>query len=233
MARGRLQGIKPLEPFVFRTLNISIVLSGVLKPAPKLDEIRRILRAQARYSESREVLPSELEALDRVLPDGGFPKGALSVLTGRAGAGLMSVAARVLARETKRGRAVAWVDADATVYPPALLALGIQLERLLMVRCPKDRGPFAAEQLIGSGAFGVVVASGLDRALTDVRARRLQMATECARVATLLVLEPSLARDLTQAALRLHITRRGNVTKFEVEKARVFNSSPSGHEDLV
>lgn len=182
-------------------------------------EIRALLQAQAPFLAEREGLSSGHDDLDRLL-SGGFPRGGLVVLSGLSGAGRMTVAAGVLAEETRAGRPVAWIDGRGTLYPPALAALGVVPERMLMVRGAKERSVYAAEQIIDSAAFRVVVASGLDGWLTATRARRLQTASEGARVATLLLLEPPAAAQLQNVALRLGLTRRKSAIQIEVEKDR-------------
>ena len=66
----------------------------------------------------------------------------------------------------------------------------------------------------------MVAASGLDHLLTPSRLRRIQTATEGARVCTLLVLEPRAAQRVTTAALKLRLTRRHRGIQVLVEKDR-------------
>lgn len=181
--------------------------------------LRAFLRSKAPFLGLREAIGTGVEGLDQIL-NGGLPKASLTVITGLAGAGRTSLAARVLAARTQQGRPVAWVDGQSLVYPPALDALGVDLERLLMVRAAADKAAFAAEQIIDTGAFEVVVVSGLDQHLTASRARRLQTASEGARVATVIVADPPAADRLQGATLKLHLTRRARHTQIEVTKDR-------------
>ena len=142
------------------------------------------------------------------------------MITGLPGAGRSSLAGRVLAAETQRGRPVAWVDAQRLVYPPALEALGVDLSRLLMVHAKGEKAAFAAEQIIDTQSFGVVVVSGLDAHLNPARARRLQTSSEGAGVATLMVVEPPAAERLPGASMKLHLTRRARHVQVEVSKDR-------------
>lgn len=181
--------------------------------------LRAYLRSKAPFLGHREAIGTGVEGLDQIL-QGGLPKASLTVITGLAGAGRTSLAARVLAAQTQRGRPVAWIDAQALIYPPALDALGVDLSRLLMVRGSPDKATFAAEQIIDTGAFEVVVLSGLDAQLNPARARRLQTASEGARVATVVIAEPAASERLQGATLKLHLTRRARHTQVEVTKDR-------------
>ena len=198
-------------------------MSSVVQTArTDVQALRAYLRAKAPFLGTREGLATGFEGLDQIL-NGGFPKSARTVITGQPGAGRMTLAAQALAEETRRHRPVAWVDAAGLVYPPALEAQGVELSRLLLVQGAAERSAYAAEQIIDTGAFQVVVVSGLDAHLDAARARRLQTASEGARVSTLLVLEPPAAQRVQGAALKLHLTRRAHHIQVEVEKDR------SGH----
>lgn len=155
----------------------------------------------------RPVIGTGIPALDRLLPDHGFPRGGLSVIAGASGAGRMSIAAMLVERETSAGRPVAWIDARGTLYPPALALTGVRLDRVLFVRAPDEvKAVRALNQVVESSVFSVVVATGVDVALTPVRTRRLASASQKAQVSVVMVLEES-AR-LEGAALVLHLSRR-------------------------
>ena len=193
-------------------------MSAAAQPT-NLDEIRALLRKKAPFVGERGGRATGEDALDQLLA-GGFPKGGISVLTGLAGSGRLTIAARLLAEETRACRPVAWIDAKGTLYPPALANLGVQLERVLVVRGAKERSVYAAEQIIGSGAFGVVVATGLDGYLNATRERRLQTATEGTETSTLLVLDPPAAARFAHATMKLSLTRRATNMMVQVEKDR-------------
>jgi len=100
------------------------------------EEIRRIERSPAR----REGwIASGLAEVDAVLPGGGFPKGALSELTGGPASGKTAVALALFAALGPEELA-AYVDGRGELYPPAAAALGVDLARLLVVRPPSARG---------------------------------------------------------------------------------------------
>ena len=187
--------------------------------AQDLSTIRAYLKTHAPFLADREDVSSGSSALDSLLL-GGLPKGSLTVVTGEIGTGRMTLAAQALRQETEAGRPVAWVDAQGMLYPPALALQGVDLERLLLVRQAEERSVYALEQILESGAFGMVAATGLDSWLNPSRLRRIQAATEGARVCTLLVLSPQAAQRVTTAALKLRLTRRHRGIQVVVEKDR-------------
>jgi hypothetical protein len=182
--------------------------------------IRRFLEAKnLRLPGRDDTRPTGFLEIDRLL-EGGIPKNAITVLTGSSGAGRMSLVARMLSLETKAKRPVAWIDGRSTVYPPALQQAGVDLSRMLMVRDVKDRGLYAVEQILESGAFGIVVASGLESNLSPAGLRRVQTATEKNGASTVFLLEPHASAAVTHAMVKLKVVQRVSGTQVEVEKAR-------------
>lgn len=187
--------------------------------APNLAQLREYLRARAPRVDriAGRAIATGDEALDRLL-DGGFPKGAITVVSGVAGAGRMTLAAKLIAHETRSGKPVAWVDAKSTVYPPALAQAGVDLTKVLMVRGAKDRSLYAAEQIASAGAFEVLIASGVDTWLTPVKLRRLQTATEGTGIASILLLDHLTSTAITNAAMKLRLSRKSSGLHLELEK---------------
>jgi recombination protein RecA len=89
-----------------------------------------------------ELQPSGVTELDAVL-GGGFPRGSLVELCGPASSGRTSLAFSLLARATERQEACAFVDISDSLDPISLAAAGVELPRLLWIRCGEtgDRGP--------------------------------------------------------------------------------------------
>ena len=95
-----------------------------------------------------------LDALDAAL-GGGFPRGTVATLEGPPSSGRSTLAARLLAAATRRGRG-ALIGVD--LFPPALAAAGVRLERLLIVpACEPVAAARAADIIVRSGAFTVVI----------------------------------------------------------------------------
>ncbi|WP_035348052.1 recombinase RecA [Edaphobacter aggregans] len=82
----------------------------------------------------RPVAPSGVQAVDELL-DGGFPLGAITELLGPECSGRTSLALSFLARMTQAERVCAWIDVSDALDPESAAAAGVNLSRLLWVRC--------------------------------------------------------------------------------------------------
>src|SRR5947209_11278278 len=89
-----------------------------------------------------ELQSSGVTELDAVL-GGGFPRGALVELCGPASSGRTSLAFSLLAQATELQEACAFVDVSDSLDPVSLAAAGVELPRLLWIRCGEtgDGGP--------------------------------------------------------------------------------------------
>ena len=106
---------------------------------------------------------------------GGLPRGALSEITGPASSGRTGVLLAALAGTTRRDESCALVDASDSFDPASAAAAGVDLDRLLWVRCSEgDRSSLRKNQrrtalgrleqvlkvtdlLLQGGGFGMVV----------------------------------------------------------------------------
>ncbi len=169
---------------------------------------------------SQPVIATGHAALDRELPGGGWPTGALSeVLHDGAGIGEISFLAEALARAAEGGRLIAWVNPPHLPYAPALAQSGIDLRRCLVVR-PKDRDDalWACEQALRSGACGAVLgwlAHGEYAWL-----RRLAMAAEAGRAMAVLFRSSAAERSSTPAHLRVVLERGRDGLEIRIPKRR-------------
>jgi recombination protein RecA len=82
----------------------------------------------------REVMPTGVAAVDEVLR-GGLPVGALTEMVGAECSGRTSLALKFVAEVTKAEKVCAWVDASDALSPESAAACGVDLARLLWVRC--------------------------------------------------------------------------------------------------
>lgn len=82
----------------------------------------------------RPVAVTGIETLDELLK-GGLLVGAISELVGPECSGRTSVALSFLARITQAGKVCAWIDVSNALDPVSAAAAGIDLARLLWVRC--------------------------------------------------------------------------------------------------
>ncbi|WP_313899738.1 RecA family protein [Tunturiibacter lichenicola] len=82
----------------------------------------------------RSTAASGIASLDDALK-GGFPIGALSELSGPECSGRTSLAHSFVARVIESGKIAAWIDVSDTFDAVSAAAAGIDLQRLLWVRC--------------------------------------------------------------------------------------------------
>lgn len=183
-------------------------------------ELESLLRAQgfARALPLRTLLESPgTERLSFGLPSideclgGGVPVGALTEVTGAPSSGRTGAVTALLAQVTSRHETAAYIDALDAFDPASSARRGIDLSRLLWVRCRGriDVAFKAADAVVrGSGARVVVLdlagasVSGLRRipAAAYVRLRR---AVERAPSALLVLADHALAGTAASAAIRL------------------------------
>jgi len=163
-------------------------------------------------------------ALDRLLPGGGWPRGALSeVLVPRAGVGELQLILPLLARLSQAGRRIAFVAPPHVPYAPALLAAGVDLQHCWVVEPQSETDCiWAIEQSLRCPGVGAV-AGWL--AVADERVqRRLQLAAENngdgGGAIGLLMRPPQARRQPSVAALRLAIAPGADGPVVEVLKAR-------------
>ena len=76
---------------------------------------------------------AELDALT-----GGLPRGCLTEICGSASSGRTTLLLAALAAATRRGEFCVVVDASDALDPQSAAAAGVELERLLWVRCGED-----------------------------------------------------------------------------------------------
>jgi recombination protein RecA len=95
---------------------------------------------------SMDLQPSGVAELDAIL-GGGFPRGSLVELYGPISSGRTSLALSVLAQATERQEACAFVDVSDSLDPFSLAAAGVDLPRLLWIRCGETResGPVSKD----------------------------------------------------------------------------------------
>jgi len=83
---------------------------------------------------TRPVAPTGIAAVDDLL-EGGLPVGALTEFVGQECSGRTSLALTFLAQMTRTGNVCAWIDVCDGLDPESAAATGIDLSRLLWVRC--------------------------------------------------------------------------------------------------
>jgi recombination protein RecA len=82
----------------------------------------------------RPVVPTGVVAVDEVL-DGGLPVGVLTEMVGAECTGRTALALSFVAQVTRTEKVCAWVDVSDALSPESAAACGVDLTRLLWVRC--------------------------------------------------------------------------------------------------
>jgi recombination protein RecA len=182
--------------------------------------------------ETEGPLPLHLDwpELAAALPDGGVPRGVVELAAPRSLGGATSLAlAAVRAGQKKSEHAwCAWIDPEDTLHAPGVVAAGVDLARLLVVRPPRALLGKVAVKLVGSGAFEVVAVdvdavpgacAPVGRArggkaregkgwAPELLVRKLALAAEPTGSTVLLITDASLPRSAQwPVALRLELSR--------------------------
>lgn len=90
----------------------------------------------------REVASTGIDEADRLL-NGGLPVGGISEITGPVSSGRTSLVLSFLARRTAESRVCAWVDTSDAFDPESAASNGVDLRRLLWVRCSDVQIPLS------------------------------------------------------------------------------------------
>src|SRR5882724_6194127 len=118
-----------------------------LAALPKLAGVTPASRLEVRASP--EMVSSGIREIDALT--GGLPRGCLSEVCGSASSGRTSVLLAALAAATHREEICALVDATDALDAGSAAAAGVDLERLLWVRCGSGRRtPGARSRTSGS-----------------------------------------------------------------------------------
>jgi recombination protein RecA len=190
-----------------------------------------------------DALPLGIDALDAVLPDQGFARGSVIELAVSGPSALATSIAlhavrsvQLAEKGTPTGAWCAFVDPSSTLYAPGAAALGVDLERLLVVRPSLEALGRTSLKLAESPAFSLIVVDTLGtlgRSLDVSLAawgrivRRLSMAVDGTRRSVLLVTDAREQRSLPlpvaqrielsqpssgKLAVRVAKDRRGRIT---------------------
>lgn len=124
-------------------------VSSAKKPASAESEVARLVPSSIRSTiplvtpasrlemhPAPEMVTSGISALDALA--GGLPRGCLTEICGPVSSGRTSVMLAALAAATRRGEYCALIDASDALDPQSVAAAGIDLDRLLWVRCGEE-----------------------------------------------------------------------------------------------
>ena len=155
------------------------------------EQIVAALQQQMRLAENahhihQEGVTTGIAALDRLLPQGGFTRGTLVEWLGEPGAGASTLALLAAREACREGGVLVAIDRPRRLYPPAAARLGIDLERLVVVR-PQTQADerWAVHQALSCPAVAAVLC--WPEKLDDRTFRRWQLAAERGKSLGLLV----------------------------------------------
>jgi hypothetical protein len=126
-------------------------VSGAKKPAHTESDLAQVVQSTIKNQQSTisltpasrltirpvpEMVTSGIPALDALA--GGLPRGCLTEIYGSSSSGRTSVMLAALAAATRRGEYCALIDASDALDPQSVAAAGIDLDRLLWVRCGEE-----------------------------------------------------------------------------------------------
>ncbi|MFO1399829.1 MAG: hypothetical protein U1F30_01225 [Steroidobacteraceae bacterium] len=151
-------------------------LQGPADRAALLAGLATLCRGTRAAAPGAVAAPSGLAALDAVLPEGGWPRGALTeLLADTPGIGELALLLPALAGLDRAGLAQAWIAPPHLPCAAGLAQGGIDLGRLLLVATRDERETlWAAEQALRCTGLGAVLlwpAAPADRSAAPPAAR--------------------------------------------------------------
>lgn len=186
--------------------------------------------AEEQEQSPERALPTGFDALDAALPDGGWPRGALTeLLVSASGIGELSLLLPTLRRSCDEGRNVALLAPPWLPHARAWENAGLPLERLLILEATSSDLLWSAEQILRAGSCGAVLIWGqaAGRALDHRALQRLQLAADSSGALCFLYRSPDAARNPSPAPLRLQLQAHdGGMHIHFVKRRGVFRARP-------
>lgn len=204
-----------------------VEVKAALQASPGLESVLRnpaIWRA-TQVTQANPGIATGYAALDKVLPDSGWPAGALTeLLVSVTGAGELSLVLPALRAICAEGKGIALVGAPYLPQARAWQEAGIPLERLLIVDAEGNDLLWSAEQILRSGECGAVLLWGqaAGRALTHRALQRLHLAAGAGNALCFLYRSVSVAAETSPspAPLRLRLSAQAGDLHLHVAKCR-------------
>ncbi|HEY6990468.1 MAG TPA: hypothetical protein VH369_18885 [Bryobacteraceae bacterium] len=129
-----------------------------------------------RERQTRQPFGSGIAAVDQLLDD-GFPRAALTEVSGAPSTNRTALVVCTLAHALAAGECGAWIDGAGTFDPESAAEAGLQLEQLLWINCggQAEAALKATDLLLHGGGFGLVVFDLAD--FPEASVRRISMAS--------------------------------------------------------
>lgn len=171
-----------------------------------------VLRATDLERRVFESVPTGIAPLDALT--GGLPRGAITEIFGPPSSGRTSAMVSILAEATTRNEVCALVDGNDAFDPQSGMAAGLDLKRLLWIRCHKlDQVLKSTDLLLQGGGFGRVVMDLTDIPLPHLRSVslaswfRFQRAIEKTPTVLVVMSPESMVKSAAALVLRLEMKR--------------------------
>lgn len=155
-----------------------------------------------------EIVPTGIVPVDALT--GGLPRGAITEIFGPRSSGRTRAILSILAEATARDEVCAMVDGNDAFDPASGMAAGLDLKRLLWVRCHKlEQVLKATDLLLQGGGFGRVVMDLTDLPPSHLRSIplaswfRFQRAIEKTPTVLVVMTPESMVKSAAALVLRL------------------------------
>ena len=200
--------------------------------AQAIELLRRQIRGSQAHGDQRSYQPTGLATLDRLLPGGGIPVGAvMEWISETPGHAATSLAIRSAAALLQRPGCMAVIDEGRDFFPAIVPTLDVPLSRILLVQVPpgsrthlgktanprgraRNQPPSSTADIHSEALWALeqtarcrgvrVVLGWLDRCTSAV-VRRLQLAVEHSGVTIMLVRPATALKQPSFADLRLKV----------------------------
>lgn len=167
-----------------------------------------------------DAVSSGFADLDRELPGGGWPQGALTELLHDAeGIGELRLLLPALKRLAQAGEWIALIAPPHLPYAPAFAASGIDPARVVVVTATEEKHRWwAAEQVLRANRAGALLF--WPRAVNEHRLRRLQLAAQEGESAAFLFAGTARVAQPSPSPLRIRLSLTGMRLRIDVFKRR-------------
>src|SRR5215472_16101500 len=155
---------------------------------------------------SEQTVPSGFVALDRALPGGGWPQGALTeLLLDEEGIGELRLLLPALAHLAQADESIVLVAPPHLPHAPAFVAAGISPARVILIAAAEDKHRWwAAEQVLRADSAGALLF--WPGSLGEQRLRRLQVAAQEGETLAFVFASTARAVQPSPAPLRIRLS---------------------------
>lgn len=158
---------------------------------------------------ARPALSSGYQALDDQLHYSGWPQGAVSeLLLSANGTGELRLLAPLMSKLSQQSGYLCWINPPFQPYAPALCYLGIDIDKLIIIKTRSDLDTiWTAQQAMNSKACSLVL-TWLPKKNLSKEMRKLCLAAESSQCWGVTLRHQSLAETSSPAALRMILQPR-------------------------